>query len=369
MKICFIHRGFSENGGIERVVSILINELIKEYEIYLVIMDKWDRDSFIVSLPENVIGTGWNTDATMREIIARGGIRKLRNYLKKNDIDIVIACGTLHYVMTAAAAKGIRTKCICWEHSNANNRADHKFQMAARYVGARLSDAIVTLTKHDQILYENKYHPKRLRQIYNPVDPKLAHADNDTDRKKKIISVGRFSGQKNYPVLVEIADAVLKKHDGWIWDIYGGGSDEIREWLVDVIESKELCGRLNLKGQVSNLYDLYREYDFLVMTSLYEGFSMALLEALASGLPLVAFDVECGPEEVIEDGQNGYLIPRFDQKRMAECIERLMEDSALLKEMKHRTEKTLKSFQMERILVQWKALFEELADISVCGGG
>ncbi len=368
MKICFIHKGFSESGGIERVISILINELIREYEIHLVIMEKWDRDSFVVSLPENIIGIGWNTDATMREIIFCGGIRRLRNYLKANEIDIAIACGTLYYVLVAVAAKGIKTRSICWEHSNANNRADHKFQMQARYVGARFGDAIVALTKQDQGLYESKYHPKRLRQIYNPVDPRLTRADDYTEQKKKIISVGRFSAQKNYPALVEIANVVLKKHHDWIWDIYGGGSTEIKEWMMKSIAEKGLRGKLNLKGQSDNLYDQYRDYDFLVMTSLYEGFSMALLEALASGLPLVVFDVECGPKEIIEDGVNGYLISGFDQKRMAGCIEGMITDPELLREMKHRTGNNLWSFTMERIIEQWKALFEDLAHMDVCEG-
>lgn len=360
MKICFVQRGFSQNGGIERVVSILAEELAREYEVYLVTMEKWDRNLFFFSIPESVKGVGWDTKATMRKIIFDGGIRRLRNYLKKNDIDIVIACGTLYYPLVTAAVKGIRTKCICWEHSNANNGADHKFQMQARYVGARFSDAVVTLTKQDQNLYNNKYHPKRLRQIYNPVDPKLKPSGNDRVPKKKIISVGRISYQKNYPVLVEIANEILHKHDDWIWDIYGGGSHDIWKQIDESIQRNDLNGKLNLKGQISNLYDYYQEYDFLVMTSLYEGFSMALLEALANGLPLIVFDVECGPREVIDDGINGYLVQPFDKNGMICCIERLIENEKFLKEMRSKTEKKLGGFKMEEVISQWKLLFEEL---------
>ena len=61
---------------------------------------------------------------------------------------------------------------------------------------------------------------------------------------------------------------------------------------------------MHLMGQVSDLYARYREYSMMVMTSRYEGFPMSLLEGMGNGLPLVSFDINTGPDEIIRDGEN-----------------------------------------------------------------
>ena len=113
-------------------------------------------------------------------------------------------------------------------------------------------------------------------------------------------------------------------------------------------------------GNRSDLYTLYGEYAFCVMTSRYEGFPMTLLEASSNRLPLVAFDVPTGPDEIINDGINGYLVPADNDQLMKERIESLMEDASLRRAMSEEAYKTSEAFDTERILPKWRSLLKEV---------
>lgn len=293
-----------------------------------------------------------------KAILFKHAIRKLKKALQDYKIDILVACGALFYPLAIQAAKHGRTKCICWEHSNANNKHDHKFQTMCRKYGAKHADAIVTLTQKDKELYRQKYHPPKLCQIYNPLDPDLPIKAPQKSSTKKIISVGRLCYQKNYPLLLAIAKEVLQKNEGWQWDIYGEGPD--RAEIERIIADYGLEQKVILKGQDPDLYDKYGQYAFLVMTSRYEGFSMALLEATGNGLPLIAFDVYCGPGEIIRDGYNGYLIKAFDKEDMIEKIDCLCKSNNKRLAMVQNALSMSSLFLIEPILSRWQQLFSGL---------
>jgi glycosyltransferase involved in cell wall biosynthesis len=228
--------------------------------------------------------------------------------LKEQEIDVLIACGALFFPIAVRACKGTHVKCICWEHTDPNTGSDYRFQRLARSYGAKRSSCNVVLTKRAQKFYEAHYPKARTVQIYNPIDHKvLENAGEYRPESKKIISVGRLTYQKYFQMAVEIAAEILPMHPDWQWDIYGDGEE--RQELEQLIAEKGLTEQMHLMGQVSDLYNRYREYAIMVMTSRYEGFPMSLLEGMGNGLPLVSFDIDTGPDEIIRDGENGYLIP------------------------------------------------------------
>lgn len=359
MNLCFVLGGFQGVGGIGRVVSILANELSQkaEYNLYFVVMNEWDRGKFLYDLPENVTGIGWKAPKSMKKVFFYGGIQKLKRYLKDNRIDVVIGCGALYFPLIVMACVGIKTKSLCWEHSNANNAADHQFQKICRWIGAKFSDCVVVLTKYDERLYQTKYRSKRIYQVYNPIDPLLfCSKERVPFIKRKIISVGRLTYQKNYPLLIKIANRVLKNHPDWQWHIYGDGPEE--ESIKQFINENGLSAQLILKGQVRDLYLLYNEYDFFVSTSRYEGFSMAFLEAVANGLPIISFDIECGPREIIEDGKNGFLVAPFDENKFIECIEKIITSGSIREYMVTEQRKKAQIYNCHSIVEQWNRIFK-----------
>lgn len=361
MNICFFLGGFYQNGGIGRVTGMLANEMTKseKYKITTLcyynprlpnmydISPKINQQFFLQSY------------SSMAKQIFFGGIGKLRKFLKENEIDVLIACGALFYPISVLACKGTQTKCICWEHSDPEGNNDHRGQYLARKFGVKRSDLNVVLTKRALKVFQEKYGAKNTIQIYNPVDESVFEkAGEYNPSSKRILSVGRLSYQKNFEVAVEIASMILTKHPDWQWDVYGKGEEQ--EKLQKLINDKGISGQFHLCGQVTDLYERYKNYSIMVMTSRYEGFPMSLLEGLGNGLPLVSFDVPTGPDEIIQNGVNGFLLKSMDKEGMSQKIEELMMSNGLRVEMSQNSKKKTEEFSIDIVVNQWINLFETM---------
>lgn len=360
MNICFLLGGFT-GGGIGRTTSILANRLSSEdnYDIFTL--------SFYNAKKENIYKLHarvkqsflYEHPVSMTKCILSGGVLRLRKYLINNDIDILIACGALYFPISVWSCKGIKTKCFCWEHSNLQIDKDYKFQKMCKVIGAKNADKLITLTKHDKDSYIKRFGGKNIVQIYNPIDEKIFdYVGSYNVNSKKILCVGRLSYPKNFSLLIDIANVVLTDNPGWTWDIYGEG--ELRSELEEKIKNYGLEERLYLKGQVGNIYELYKEYSMLIMTSLYEGFPMTLLEGMANGLPLISFDIKTGPDEIIIDGENGYLVKPFDTQQMIEKINLLISNPELREHMSENGKKNCGKFEISSIIKEWDALFSNM---------
>lgn len=360
MNVAFINAGFSSSGGIERVTSIILNALSKDSDYKLFSIEYIKAEKECVEIDDRVQRFYlYENGISMTKAILKGGIiKKTKNILKENHIDAVIACGSLYFPIAVIAGKLAGARSVCWEHTNPKTVSDYKFQKQIRRFGLKRSDANVLITESAKKQYDAIKKKKNVL-IYNPVDDKLFENRPAYDEEsKKIISVGRLCYAKNYDLLIKIADKILSKHTDWSWDIYGGGEEFDR--LQGLIQSTSVSDRLTLKGNVLNIYDLYPEYSFLVMTSRYEGFPMVLLEAAAKLLPLVSFDIETGPNEIIADGINGCLIAPGDETAMIERIDGLISDPEKRKKMSENVYGTAQRFSVGRICTEWKTLLKDL---------
>lgn len=358
LKIAFLMGGLDSNGGIGRVVSIISDKMVSYHDVSVVTYFPYNENENLYSLNKDIDIQSLNATSSMKKFLLQGGIRKLRDIVRREGYDYLIACGVLYYPITVLACVRTSTKSVCWEHSNANNRADHGFQMLCRKIGAKHSDAVVTITKQDYEMYKERYHPVSLYQIYNPVDERIKYGYQANHNPKKIISVGRLTYQKNYPLLLRVAKEVLDKHPDWSWDIYGEGEE--KKEITNNIREKGLEGKVVLKGQVNNLYERYKDYSFYVITSRYEGFGMALLEASRAGLPIISFDVECGPREIIKDDVNGYLVKELDENGMIQRVNYLCDHREKCLELSTNILKSNNPFDADQIIKAWTQLFEQL---------
>ncbi len=363
MNICFLLGGFTSNGGIGRAVSVLVNGLCKDVNLNIYTISFFNGKIPNLYKVDNRVQQNFlfESHISMTKGILTGGISKLKRFLYNNNIEILVACGVLYFPISILACKGTKIKCICWEHSNVYTTEDHKFQKVCRYFGARFSDYVVALTKRDEKNYINKYKITKIKQIYNPVDDKLYETKYKYDNtSKKIISVGRLTFPKNYSTLIDIAAVILTKYDDWTWDIYGNG--ELINNLQEKINIYGLQNKLKLKGQVDNIYELYHNYSFLVMTSTREGFPMVLIEASANSLPLVSFDIDTGPNEIIHHGGNGYLIKPFSTDSMIKYIEKLILEEETRIKMAENSKKMSEIFSLTSTINEWKTLFQLIKD-------
>lgn len=126
------------------------------------------------------------------------------------------------------------------------------------------------------------------------------------------------------------------------------------------IDDAQLNESVFLDGISFNMKEQYRNASIFVMTSLYEGFGMALLEALTCGLPCIAFDCPCGPREMISNDKNGFLIAESNVEEFADKLIYLMSHSKERKEMGRQAYLSSENFSTEKVMKQWMDLFDEV---------
>ena len=359
MNVGFFVGNLQRNGGIGRVVSIVANRLCEEkgYQVHM-ISHFQKGDKLLYELASSVhTHSLYNAPISMiKAMVFKNEVGKLKTIIEDEKIDVIVACGALFYPIAIMAARAKKIKCICWEHTNPSVTNDYNFQGIARKYAVKKADKIVVLTKSAEKYYGSILgaSSERLCQIYNPISENAGTSLSYCLDSQKIISVGRLSYPKNFDLLIDIAAEVLPKYPDWTWDIFGSGEEY--DSLLSKIKAKGLEGRVNLLGQVSDLYDRYPNYSFQVMTSRYEGFPMSLIEGMANRLPLISFDIETGPDEIIQDGVNGFLVPPENREEMADRVCRLIESPSLRKEFSEASYAFRTKYNLESIVLQWKEL-------------
>lgn len=363
MKIGFLFNNFQTNGGIGRVVSIISNELCKKENVEVVAISYFKTETPILYTVDEKVKqySLFSSPISMtKAILKNNAIKKLKEIIKKENLDIIVGCGALYYPLVIIASKGTNAKTLCWEHTDPATTSDYNFQGVARKLAVKKADGVVVLTKSAQRYYLEtlKIKKEKLYQIYNPVAKDAAKSEKYNTNSKRIITVGRLSYQKNISALIDIAATVLPKYSNWTWDVFGEGEE--RDVLATKIENENLVGKVNLLGQVYNLYDRYGDYSFQVMTSRYEGFPMTLIEGAVNRLPLISYDIATGPNEIIEDGINGFLVEKENTQVMAEKISTLIENAELREIMSEKAFEITKRFAIDNIIDRWCELCKEL---------
>lgn len=354
MNVCFLLGGFQSNGGIGRVTSILANELSNKEDLTIHTIAYCQTSKPLLYDLSNKIQQHHLFSAStsmLKAMTIKRAVKRVRTIVREQKIDVLIAAGALFYPLAIRAVRGTKAKCYCWEHTDPGTTHDHRGQGRCRRYAVKRADKMIVLTRSAQQYYIDKLqiNPEKLLHIYNPIINSQSSIPYDTS-SKKIIAVGRLTYQKNFDRLVNLAARFLPGTD-WSLDIYGQGED--RQMLTNLIQEKGLSDHVRLMGQVYDLCDRYPQYAFQVMSSRYEGFPMTLLEGATHRLPLVSFDIPTGPNEIIEDSKNGFLVDKTDDDRMIACIQQLMEDAALRQTMSDNAYRMVQQFSLNDILNQW----------------
>ena len=176
---------------------------------------------------------------------------------------------------------------------------------------------------------------------------------------KRLIAVGRMEYQKNFPDLLSIWSRVAPTFPDWELHIYGDG------WMLDGLrrQAEELgvASQVTFEGAVSDMETAYASSSIYLMTSHFEGLPMVLLEAQSVGLPAVSYACSSGPRDIITDGEDGFLVPLYDEATFAERLSTLMRDEALRTCMGKAAEVASHRYDLEVIMPQWLELFSTLS--------
>ena len=369
-RIAFAIWDIGNVGGAQRVIGLVANALCADFEVHIVNLYGYPEKrgpSIPIDPRVTVSYLGKGTMPRLRKTIVQS-FNPLRKYLKQNQIDVCLLQTTDMGIIAAPVVLwnrlfGGKNRCkfVFHDHGALAAQLSQKDITTIRMVSARLCDRTVVLTKRSAADYQKflKIPRRKLAVITNWIDPEINPEDVQADiSAKRIIWAGRLSAEKGSLRIPEIAKEIFPNFPDWQWDIFGDGAE--REVLEKKIGEYGLENQVFLRGKTAHLYEEFPKYSIGTLTSDMEGMSMFLLEATAFSLPCVSFDVVTGPNEIIADGQSGFLVKPFDTHRYALKIQQLMASQELRESFSQRQETVKEQFSMQKIAPLWRRFLSKL---------
>ncbi|OCP09267.1 MULTISPECIES: glycosyltransferase family 4 protein [unclassified Ensifer] len=278
-------------------------------------------------------------------------LHRLRSVIRRTRPDFVLSFLTRTNVLTLLATRGLPIPVIVSER---NNPAVQPFGPFWKWLQLRLyprAFALVTMTTGAL-----DHFPPAVRRsgrvIANAVN--LPAVWQKRRGNNVLTAVGRLTSQKGFDLLLEAFAKVAPEHPEWKLVIWGEG--EARKELEAQRDTLGLNDRVEMPGVTARPGIWVETADAFVLSSRYEGWGIALLEAMASGVPVVSFACEWGPTDMIDHGEDGILVPNGDIDALADALSNLMGDSALRTRLAANAEASVRRYDAEHILSQWDAV-------------
>ena len=226
----------------------------------------------------------------------------------------------------------------------------------------RYASGVVTQTA-DYMRYFSEAIQRRGHVIPNPVPfPKNIVSARLNSRSMVVLAVGRLVRQKGFDRLLAAFSMIAAEHAEWSLTIWGEGED--RQRLERLRDRLGLRRRVSFPGWTAEPFEEMRRAGLFVMSSRYEGFPMALCEAMACGVPVISFNCP-GPRDIVRDGIDGILVSADDVEALAAAMDRLMGDQSERDRLGANGVQIATRFQKEHVMEKWETLVYQVVDSSV----
>lgn len=339
-------------GGAEKQAVLLASQLAKRYSVHIILY----AGELDIAFPKNVEIVE-KSKINLHKL--KGGVVKkyktLKRILKENNIDILFNYLTKPNFIGSIAAKkagvaqiynGIRNSRIDWWKLILERIAHNHYATATIYncYSGEEYFSIKGLKKDKAIVIPN---------CFPNISEPIVREDKEV---KHIVTVGRFVPQKDYKTIIVTIAELVKLRQDFVMDIIGYGEEEqnIRGWIKEYGVGEYI----NIHIRPDNVQDIVRDADIYLSTSLFEGTSNSIMEALNWSLPVVATNVGDNDHLVI-DGINGTLHPIGDAKGMAESLANMIENTEIRKKYGVASNKNLReNYSMEIFEERYVKLIE-----------
>lgn len=378
MKIVYCLNSIDYVGGVEVVTVQKANMLadVPGNEVYILVTDYNGTRDFELSSKVKLIDLEINyfkhesnklSDFFVQSQKKKKHFQKLKETLNKIQPDIVISTGwSEKHKLPFISGKWRTIREIHNEKKFRHKYADSFLGGLRAYISdfvdygitIKKYDRIVVLTNEDKMTNWSKN--SKVIVVPNPCrfEPLVSRDNWDC---KNIISAGRLAKQKNFASLIRAFKFVHNVHPDWTLTIYGEGPQRLM--LEELADSLGLKDYVHLPGISENIKEKMLDSSIFVLSSIYEGFALVLLEGMSCGLPIVSYSCPCGPKDLISEGENGYLLPVNDEQGLANAINNLIEDENKRRTMGREGLLSVLQYSPEIICDRWMGLFKELSEI------
>ncbi|WP_238915453.1 glycosyltransferase family 4 protein [Clostridium sp. YIM B02555] len=393
MKICFLTDTIFNLGGIQRVLSVLTNELVNTYDVTIICTNgtyKVNRELYKLDKKVQVI---INEELCKKKLFTKIYSKVLRtlimkieflnkkkfiglltqafyptniqnnfiNFFNSKDYDVIIGNQGYCSMLLGIIGNKINAKTIGWQH----NSYDAYFNSPYKYnwkqdelfkVYIKKLDKYIVLTDDDKKLIDKNFMINSNR-IYNPLS--FTSDKKSNCEEKNIVCVGRLiQEQKGLDLLIKAFHKVSSIHKDWILYIVGDGAD--KDKLNELISDLNLENKIKIQPSTNNIEEYYLNSSILVSSSRWEGFGLVITEAMECGLPVIAF-ANSGPKEIInKPDENGILVPCEDIDALAENIIHLIENEEKRKRIAKGSIVRAQDFSISKISGEWTKIIQSL---------
>jgi glycosyltransferase involved in cell wall biosynthesis len=285
------------------------------------------------------------------------GWRKMRHLVRQLNPDVIHA-HTARALLMVMAHPG-KAPVVLTHHNSKLS-----FPVAMFRIFDQIADAYVAISKETETIFAQNvrrpiaYIPNAASKSFSASAPRAR-----ANASAQILSVGTISAQKHYDLLVEVAVA-LKNRIGIAampkFMIAGNGVD--LENMRMLAQERGVADHVHFLGERSDIAQLMQSSDLYLNSSRYEGMPVALLEAMASGLPIIATKV-AGNTELVGHMENGLLCALDDAQDLAGAISKLIDDDALYSRCSAAAIERSKSFSIEATCASHLALYQKIRGV------
>jgi len=364
-------------GGVERVLTLKANYFAEKYgyDITIILTEGKDKPSFYpLSEKVKII----NLDINFEELWTCSFLKKVFVYLKKQrrfkrlltaelmrlrpDITVSLLRREINFINEIPdGSKKIgelhinRANYRNFDESETNMVKRLFAQLWSRNLVGHLQrlDRLVVLTEKDREAWTE------LTNVVSIPDP-LPFVPSTVSllTEKRVVAVARYSHEKGIDLLLQAWSKVEKDCPDWSLEVYGDGDRIPYEQLIDQLSIDR--SRCRLKPRTNDVEQVYRSASIFVLSSRFEGFGMVIVEAMACGLPVVAFDCPWGPRSIIQNGVDGLLAENGNPDDLAEQLISVITNPDLRASLSQAAQQNVKRFSIEQIGEQWRKLFNSV---------
>ena len=234
-------------------------------------------------------------------------------------------------------------------------------------IACRLADKIVAVSQGVADCLEQLFNiNSNIMVIHNGFDLEMIKNKSSEETSHRwfneeepiVVAVGRLVNQKGFSFLLEAIELVNRKSPTRLIII---GDGELRAKLEKQAEEIAIKDKVDFIGIRKNPFAYMARCDLFVLSSLFEGFPNVLVEAMALGLPVISTNCPYGPCDIIEDGENGILVPVGDTQAISEAILRVLEDGQLKEKLRVAAKRRANDFSLGNMISRHTDLFLSLS--------
>ncbi|MDE6846242.1 MAG: glycosyltransferase [Lachnospiraceae bacterium] len=354
--------GSLHKGGAERVFVNLAEFFLKEgYRVTMVTQYQYPAaEEYVLPTEIKRVLSDLDSKETHNSRIVNFfcRINKLHGIWKREQPDLVLSCIGKNNFMTVVTTMLTKTRPVVSVVGEAKEEYPNKLMHLLANFLFPFASGVILQTERSKDFFSKRVQKKAVI-LPNSLNPNFIKLRYEGERDKRIVAVGRLDANKNHEMMIRAFAALRDKYPEYTLTIYGEG--ELRGYLEELAGKLGISERVFLPGVIPDVAAQIEKAALFLLTSYSEGVSNALIEALATGLPVISTDVPSGGTvELMTDGVNGLIIPTGDQQALEKAMDYMLGDPAYAERLGREAAKIQDRLAPERVNRLWQDYFEKI---------